>query len=81
MAMPKNIQTRFVEIRNNHNHYTCTSLCLLFSIITDLLMLTCSRHAILGSVRILDLHMEEIHVLPVSQLLIFMIPMLLKKQA
>ena len=46
MAMPKSIQTRFVGIRDNHNHYT--SLRLLFSIITDLLMLTCSRHAILG---------------------------------
>ena len=45
--MPKSIQTRFVGIRDNHNHYT--SLRLLFSIInTDLLMLTCSRHAILG---------------------------------
>ena len=40
-------------------------------------MSTCSRHAILGSV--LDLHVEEIHVLPVSQFLLFMIPMLLKK--
>ena len=46
MAMPKSIQTRFVGIRKNHNHYT--SLRLLFLIITDLLMLTCSRHAILG---------------------------------
>ena len=36
--MPKNIQTGFVGIRDNHNHYT--TLCLLFS--------TCSRHAILG---------------------------------
>ena len=32
-------------------------------------MLTCSRHAILG-VLILDLHVEEIHVLPVSQFLL-----------
>ena len=44
--MPKSIQTRFVGIRDNHNHYT--SLQLLFSIITDLLILTCSRYAILG---------------------------------
>ena len=28
---------------------------------------------------VLDLHVEEIHVLPVSQFLLFMIPMLLKK--
>ena len=78
MAMPKSIQTRFVGIRDNHNHYT--SLCLLFSIIIDLLMLTCSRHAI-DPWSVLDLHVGEIHVLPVRQFLIFMIPMLLKKQA
>ena len=76
MVMPKSTQTRFVGIRDNHNHYT--SLRLLFSIITDLLMLTCSRHAIPG-VYVLDLQVEEIHVLPVSHF--FMIPMLLKKQA
>ena len=77
--MPKSIQTRFVGIRDNHNHYT--SLRLLFSIITDLLMLTSSRHAILDYYRpidvdlfntcypwsVLDLHMEEIYVLSVSQ--------------
>ena len=77
--MPKSIQTRFVGIRDNHNHYT--SLRLFFSIITDLLMLTSSRHAILDYYRpidvdlfnacypwsVLDLHMEEIYVLSVSQ--------------
>ena len=42
--MPKSTQTRFLGIRDNHNHYT--SLRLLFLIvITDLLM---STHAILG---------------------------------
>ena len=64
MAMPKSTRTRFLGIRNYHNHYT--SLRLLFLIITDLLMLTCSRY-----VRsVLDLHVGEIHVLPVSHFLL-----------
>ena len=47
MTMPKSTQTKFLGIRDNHNHYT--SLRLLFLIIiTDLLMSTYSRHAILG---------------------------------
>ena len=76
--MPKSVQTRFVGIRDNHNHYT--SLLLLFSIITDLsidvdLFKACYPWSVL------DLYVEEIHVLPMSQFLIFMIPMLLKKQA
>ena len=65
MTMPKSTQTRFLGIIDNQpNHYT--SLRLLFLIIiTDLLMSIYSRHAILG-VRVLDLHVGEIHVLPVS---------------
>ena len=47
MTMPKSTQTRFLGIRDNHNHYA--SLRLLFLIIiTDLLISTYSRHAILG---------------------------------
>ena len=44
--------------------------------ITDLLMFKACH-----SWSALDLHVEEIHVLPVSQFLLFLIPMLLKKQA
>ena len=45
MAVPKCIQIRFIVIRDIHNYYTSPRL--LFSIITDLLVMTCSRHAIL----------------------------------
>ena len=45
MAMPKSTQTRFVGIRDNHNHYT--SLRLLFLIIIIIILLLMSTHAIL----------------------------------
>ena len=73
MAMPKSIQTRFVGIRDNHNP-TLAFLGYYRPIDVDLFK-TCYPWSVL------DLHVEEIHVLPVSQFLIFMIPMLLKKQA
>ena len=68
--MPKSIQTRFVGIRNNHNHNT--SLRLLFSIIVyrpiDVdLFKTCYLWSVL------DLHVEETHVLPVSQFLLLIL--------
>ena len=64
--MPKSTQTRFLGIRDNHNHYT--SLRLLFSIITDL-STTYSWHAILG-VFLTYVRVGEIHVLPVSHFII-----------
>ena len=68
MAIPKGTQTKFVGIRDNHNHYT--SLRLLFSIVTDdLLML---KACYLWSV--LDFYVGEIHVLPISLLLIIYDP-------
>ena len=51
--MPKSTQTRFLGIRDNHNHYT--SLLLLC---IDLLMSTYPRHAILS---VLDLHVGDIY--------------------
>ena len=82
MAMPKSTQTRFVGIIDNHNQYT--SLRLLFLTITDLLMSICSRHAMLG---VLLTWMWENFVSCQSMFIhsdynwLFMIPMLLKKQA
>ena len=64
--MLKGTQTRFVGIRDNHNHYCNTSLRLLFSIITDNLLM--SKACYIWSV--LDLHVGEIHILPVSLFLI-----------
>ena len=76
--MPKSLQTRFVGIRDNHNHYT--SLRLLFSIISYR-PIDVDLFKTYYPWSVLDLYVEEIHVLPVSQFLLLMIPMLLKKQA
>ena len=66
--MPKSTQTRFLGIRDNHNHYTSLRLLFYRPIDVDL-----SKACYTWSV--LDLHVGEIY--PVSQS--FMIPMLLKK--
>ena len=73
MTMPKSTQTRFLGIRYNHNHYTSLRLI----IITDLLMSTYSRHAILG---VFLTCMWEKFMFSLSVIFIFKI-MLLKKQA
>ena len=59
--MPKSTQTRFLGIRDNHNHYTSLHLLFLIIIITDqLLFKACYPWSIL------DLHVGEINVLTVS---------------
>ena len=75
--MPKSTQTRFLGIRDNHNHYTSLRLLLYRPIDVDLFK-ACYTWSVL------DLRVGEIYVLPrpVSQFLfidLFMIPMLLKK--
>ena len=77
MAMPKSIQTRFVGIRKKSQPLYIPTLAFLdyYRPIDVDLFKTCYPWSVL------DLHVEEIHVLPVSQFLLFMIPMLLKKQA
>ena len=57
MAMPKSTQTRFLGIRDNHNHYT--SLHLLFLIIIIIDADSCYPWSVL------DLHVGEINVLPI----------------
>ena len=70
MTMPKSTQTRFLGIRDNHNH--CTSLrLLLLIIITDLLLMSIFKAYYPWSV--LDLYVGEIHVLPVSNIYIIML--------
>ena len=75
MTMPKSTQTRFLGIRDNQNDYT--SLRLLFFYynyrpIDVNLFKACYPWSVF------DLHVGEIHVLPISN---FYTIMLLKKQA
>ena len=68
--MPKSMQTRFVGIRDNHNHY---------SYIPTLAFLDYYRPIDVDLFKacypwsVLDLHVEEIHVLPISLFIILMI--------
>ena len=63
--MPKSTQTRFLGIRDNHNHYMHPYTLAFLIITTDLLMSTYSRQAI-DPWSVLDLHVGEINVLPIS---------------
>ena len=66
MAVPISIQIRFLGIRDNHNHYTslATLAFLDYYRLIDDLFKACYTWSVL------DVHVGEIHVLPVSHFII-----------